>query len=119
MSPIPVLRRMHIPKMGNGYNGNVGRDNGVRDASLPGHNSHTNGQDRSRGQRAERGPSENLSDARDTGTKFQQIRLGHAQRQRRPVRLGREDTGRSAVSFLLRIHNHTLAGRRFVAKIRR
>lgn len=51
--PVLPLRRTCIPEMGDGRDGDVGRDDGVRDAGVPGHHAHANGE-----VRAGAGPAE-------------------------------------------------------------
>lgn len=52
------LRRLHIPEMGDGRDGHVGRDDGVRDAGLYGHNAHANGHARVHGRQPGRDRAE-------------------------------------------------------------
>lgn len=46
--------RTHIPEMGDGRDGDAGRDDGVRDAGVPGHHTHANGKTRSDARTAHR-----------------------------------------------------------------
>lgn len=41
-----MLCRAHVPEMGDGRDGHVGRDDGLRHEGLPGHNPYANGQAR-------------------------------------------------------------------------
>lgn len=118
---LSVSRRLHIPEMGDGPDGHVGRDDGLRDAGLPGHNAHPNGQARVGGHRIGDGHQAQLLPGPRSSVaqlKVQQDRARQGGLQR-PVRLGRGDPGLGAVGVLLRLHNHPLAGRRAVPEIRR
>lgn len=59
----PVLRlcRTRIPEMGDGRDGDAGRNDGVRDASVPGHHAHANGD-----ARAGAGAAQRHADGRTT-----------------------------------------------------
>jgi len=120
--------------MGDGRDGDAGRDDGVRDAGLSGHHAHANGvastgagaTQRSADGRATRLLSDNGDDAgalhfgvqpdisggRGTGAR--------ARSRRTPaVRLGRGDAGTGAVGVLLRLHTHAPARRCAVPEVRR
>jgi len=60
LTPVDRFFRIHIPEMGDGRDGDVGRDDGVRDAGMPGHHTHANGDARSGAGTAHR-PGDGLS----------------------------------------------------------
>lgn len=108
--------------MGDGPDGHAGRDDGLRDAGLPGHNAHPDGQARDGehrigggGRQAQLLPGPRSSVAQP---EVQQDRARQRGLQR-SVRLGRGDPGLGAVGVLLRLHNHAFAGRRAVPEVRR
>lgn len=107
--------------MGDGRDGHVGRDDGVRDAGLSGHNPHADGPARCGGRPTEGGRAPRLlSDAEIEPQQYERgCQPDRDGRVPGPFRLGREDAGPSAVFVLLRLHNHALARRRPVPEVRR
>jgi len=119
--------------MGDGRDGDAGRDDGVRDAGLSGYHAHANGvartgagaTQRSADGRATRllsddgddgalqfGVQQDISGGRGTGAR--------ARSRRSPaVRLERGDAGTGAVGVLLRLHTHSPARRCAVPEVRR
>jgi len=119
--------------MGDGRDGDVGRDDGVRDAGVPGHHAHANGEVRAGAGAAVR-PSDGratrlLPVAEDGGAGATaalvgvqpDVSAGQSDGKGAPteVRLGRGDTGGGAVGVLLRLHTHACARRCAVPEVRR
>lgn len=107
--------------MGDGRDGHVGRDYGVRDACVPELDAHANGlAGHDGGQRSADGgrAARVLSGAEERAQTLCGEQYRVVQR-RRPVRLGREDAGTGAVRVLLRVHTDALARRRPVPEVRR
>jgi len=121
--------------MGDGRDGDAGRDDGVRDAGVPGHHAHANGEVRAGAGAAVR-PSDGratrlLPVAEDDGAGATaalvgvqpDVRAGQSDgkgaRAPTEVRLGRGDTGGGAVGVLLRLHTHACARRCAVPEVRR
>lgn len=106
--------------MGDGRDGDVGRDDGLRDADMLEHSPHTNGQARSCRKQLQ-GETRLLPHGRRVKHPAQDqhnLRKGLARQLRRTVRLGRENTGTSAVGVLLRLHNNAFTRGCFIAKNR-
>lgn len=117
------LCRTRIPEMGDGRDGDAGRDDGVRDAGLSGHHAHANGVARTGAgatQRSADGRATRLlSDDGDDGSLHFGVQpdvsgdrgTGARARSRRSpaLRLERGDAGTGVVGVLLRLHTHAPA----------
>lgn len=105
--------------MGDGRDGHVGRDDGVRDASVSEHNAHANGHARGRGRQFEYGRAARLLSGPGRACFYEQNGGQVGGRLQRSVRLGREDAGHGVVGVLLRVHIDAPARRRSVPEVRR
>lgn len=118
--------------MGDGRDGDAGRDDGVRNARLSGHHAHANGVARTGAgatQRSADGRETRLLpvDGDDGAPHFGHLQpdisggTGARARSRRSpaVRLERGDAGTGAICVLLRLHTHAPARRRAVPEVRR